>query len=68
MMQDAGKFNVLIYATTVIVVLILIVNILPATFFPSIKDRALRQMHYEQTIKKKSLSLQKGMFWKEQQQ
>ena len=65
-MVDEKKFKVLVTASTLVCLLVLAGTVLQEQV-TGIVQYAERRQYYEKTISKKSLSLHKGMFWKEKE-
>ena len=66
-MNDRKKFIVLTSATVLLSVFIMLYSVARDLFLPGVEDYARRRIYYERVISKKSLSLHKGMYWKEKE-
>jgi|MudIll2142460700_1097286.scaffolds.fasta_scaffold20857_3 hypothetical protein len=64
-MTDLRKSKILVFASTALVVLILVYNMAQEFVVPEIEGYIQRRIYYEKVILKKDLSEHKGMYWKE---
>lgn len=65
--RDTRRFRRLIWAGTVLTLLVLFYNVFQESFLSDIESYIRRRLYYEQVISKKGLSLHEGQHWRQKE-
>ncbi len=66
-MSDHRKFTLLAGGSVLLVLLVMAYGSFLETSLASFLEASKRQLHYEQVIQKKGLTLHEGAFWKKKE-
>lgn len=66
-MRDTKKFRIIMIVAVMLTALVMLQNLAREYFMADMEGYVKRRLYYEQTISKKGLSEQKGMYWREKE-